>query len=128
MAVHAPLRPSSSAPTAGQSRRSRLLLLAIATPAGLLALVVGLVLLLAGIADQQRRCTHEALPGAFIGPGSLGGIAGTGVTPAQVRTVRDSSPYRGSRITSGRYLSTAYGPPWGGIQGAGAFTSGGIAL
>jgi 3D (Asp-Asp-Asp) domain-containing protein len=127
MAVHAPPSPS---PTSSheRGRRSRLLLAAIAIPAALLALVLGLVLLLAGIVDQQRRCAPAGLPGAFDGPGTLGGIAGTGLTPAQIRTVRTGSPYRGSRITPGRYLSTAYGPPWGGIQGAGAFTSGGIAL
>jgi 3D (Asp-Asp-Asp) domain-containing protein len=93
-----------------------------------LLLILGLVLLLAGIATKQRRCAGAAAPVPFAGPGSLGGVAGTGVTQAQLETVRTGSVYRGTRVTPGRYLSTAYGPPWGGIQGAGAFTSGGIAL
>jgi 3D (Asp-Asp-Asp) domain-containing protein len=117
-----------TAPRRLRARRSRLLLAAIAGPAALLGLIVGLVLLLAGIAAQQRTCAPGGLPGSFDGPGSLGGVAGTGLNEAQIQTVRSASPYRGTRISPGRYLSTAYGPPWGGIQGAGAFTSGGIAL
>ena len=31
-------------------------------------------------------------------------------------------------MTPGEYLTTAYGPPWGGIQGAGITTSGGLAI
>jgi 3D (Asp-Asp-Asp) domain-containing protein len=125
MSILAPARPPA---VARSRRRSRLLLAAIAAPAVLLGLVLGLLLLVAGIADQQRRCTHADLPGAFAGPGSLGGIAGTGLTRAQIQTVRSASPYRGTVISAGRYMSTAYGPPWGGIQGDGRFTSGGIAL
>src|SRR4051794_40277887 len=98
MPVLDPPRPSAL-PRSG--RRSRLLLAAIAALAALLGLILGLLLLPAGTADQHRRCTHEALPGAFTGPGSLGGIAGTGLTRAQIETVRSASPYRGTLISAG---------------------------
>jgi 3D (Asp-Asp-Asp) domain-containing protein len=98
----------------------------IASPVLLLLVLVVLVLvLLAG--SVQHQCAGAA-PGAFAGPGSLGGIAGTGLTNAQVETVRLGSPFAGPRVTEGRYVATAYGPPWGGIQGAGATTSGGLVI
>src|SRR5918911_534599 len=32
------------------------------------------------------------------------------------------------RATEGEYVSTSYGPPWGGIQGPGVKTSGGLRI
>jgi 3D (Asp-Asp-Asp) domain-containing protein len=105
-----------------------LLLLLVLAPA---ALVVGLVLL-AGVLGgaQQQACSPGGgpLPGDFAGPGSLGGVGGTGISRPLVEQVRSSSPYAGSRITPGRYGTTSYGPPWGGIQGAGISTSGGLPI
>jgi len=39
-----------------------------------------------------------------------------------------AGPYAGERVAAGRYESTAYGPPWGGINGPGEAMSGGIVL
>lgn len=112
-------------------RTSRKLLIALAAgPVGVLLLLVLLVVMLAGgVAVQKQNCgAGEALPGGFTGPGSLGGVAGTGLTEAQIGTVRTGSTYAGTRITAGRYDSTAYGPPWGGINGPGLAMSGGVIL
>jgi 3D (Asp-Asp-Asp) domain-containing protein len=59
--------------------------------------------------------------------GSLGGVAGSGVTSAELDSVR-SSPMAGSVVTTGVFRSTAYGPPWGGLQGPGVSTAGGLAI
>jgi 3D (Asp-Asp-Asp) domain-containing protein len=59
--------------------------------------------------------------------GSLGGVAGSGVTSAELATVR-SSQLAGSSLTTGAFGSTAYGPPWGGLQGPGGRTAGGLVL
>jgi 3D (Asp-Asp-Asp) domain-containing protein len=107
---------------------SGLVLLLVMVPVGL---VVGLVLVAALLGGaQQRACSPGGgpLPGDFSGPGSLGGVGGTGISRPLVEQVRSGSPYAGSRITPGRYGTTAYGPPWGGIQGAGISTSGGLAI
>jgi 3D (Asp-Asp-Asp) domain-containing protein len=120
---------ATTAPSRG--RGSRRIAIAIAAgPAGLLLLLIMIVVLLAGgVAVQQQQCGVRApLPGGFSGPGSLGGVAGTGLTPAQVQSVRTGSPYAGARITDGTYTATAYGPPWGGIQGPGQAMSGGVIL
>lgn len=127
MAVAAPPR---RAPRRSAGRK--LLLVLAAGPTGLVLMLVVLVVLLAGGTAQQleEQCgtSTPGLPGGFTGPGSLGGVAGTGFTPAQVQAVRDGSPHAGDRVSSGRYESTAYGPPWGGINGPGEATSGGVIL
>jgi 3D (Asp-Asp-Asp) domain-containing protein len=94
-------------------------------PVGLLAALVLLIALLAGALEQQ--C-------ATGGPGNVapversrGGVAGTGLSRAQIDSVR-RSPYASNRRTTGSYVSTSYGPPWGGIQGAGLATSGGLRI
>ena len=104
-------------------------MLLVSPAVALLGVVVLVVLLLAGAAQQQDQCgTGAPVPGDFTGPGSLGGVAGTGLTAAQVQAVRSGSRFAGARIAPGGYDSTAYGPPWGGIQGAGITTSGGLVL
>jgi len=92
----------------------------------LVGLVVLVVVLLAGSAQQQ--CGPGGLPGAFTGPGSLGDVAGTGLSRAQVRAVRSGSPYGGPALAEGAYDTTAYGPPWGDINGNGVATSGGLVI
>lgn len=116
----------------GGGSASWLVVLLVLLPIGL---VVGLVLLLSvlgggAVVAQQQACSPGGgpLPGDFTGPGSLGGVGGTGISEALVRRVQSGSPYAGSRITPGRYNTTAYGPPWGGIQGAGIATSGGLPI
>lgn len=105
------------------------LLLLVIVPAGV---VVGLVLLLSVLGGASKQACSPAgggpLPGDFSGPGSLGGIGGTGISRPLLDKVRRGSPYAGPRVVPGRYSATAYGPPWGGIQGAGIATSGGLPI
>jgi 3D (Asp-Asp-Asp) domain-containing protein len=113
----------------GQGPGTWLVLLLLLAPVGLVLGVVLLVSMLGGAV--QRACSPAArgpLPGDFSGPGSLGGVGGTGISRPLVERVRAGSPYAGPRVTPGRYVSTAYGPPWGGIQGAGIATSGGLPI
>lgn len=113
------------------------LLLVVLLPVGVVVGVVVLLLVLllsvfGGATDfAQKSCSPAGggpLPGDFSGPGSLGGVGGTGISEPLVRQVRSGSPYAGSRITPGSYSTTAYGPPWGGIQGPGIATSGGLPI
>jgi 3D (Asp-Asp-Asp) domain-containing protein len=113
----------------GQGPGTGLVLLLLLVPVGLVLGIVLLVSMLGGAAQQS--CSPAGggpLPGNFGGPGSLGGVGGTGISRPLVETVRVGSPYAGPRVTPGRYVSTAYGPPWGGIQGAGIATSGGLPI
>ncbi|MGI8731114.1 MAG: serine hydrolase, partial [Solirubrobacteraceae bacterium] len=98
----------------------------------LLVVVVGAVLVLAVVVAVFAPATSEGCgefdgSGEPVGPsvGSLGGVAGSGITRAELATVR-SSPLAGSMLTTGAFRSTAYGPPWGGLQGLGVATAGGI--
>ena len=90
-----------------------------------LVLVVGTI---AGIKQQACAPASGPLPGDFSAPGSLGGVGGTGISRALVERVRSSSPYAGTAVVEGHYSATAYGPPWGGIQGPGLATSGGLPI
>jgi 3D (Asp-Asp-Asp) domain-containing protein len=113
----------------GQGPGTGLVLLLVLVPVGLVLGIVLLVSMLGGAA--QQACSPAGggpLPGDFSGPGSLGGVGGTGISRPLVEKVRAGSPYAGPRVTPGRYVSTAYGPPWGGIQGAGIATSGGLPI
>ena len=122
----APAPERSTVPT--RSRR-RWLWLLTAPFLGFLVALVALIALLAG-AETETACppAGPAPEGPFTGPGSLGGVAGTGFTRRQITAVRSTSPYAGPRLSPGGYTATSYGPPWGGIQGAGVATSGGVAL
>jgi 3D (Asp-Asp-Asp) domain-containing protein len=113
----------------GQGPGTGLLLLLLLVPAGLVVGVVLLISLLGGAA--QKSCSPAAggpLPGDFSGSGSLGGVGGTGISRPLVEQVRAASPDAGPRVTPGQYVSTAYGPPWGGIEGDGITTSGGLPI
>ena len=94
----------------------------------LVGLVVVVLVLLAGGLEQRQCGAGVAVPGDFTGPGSLGAVAGTGLSHAQVQSVRAGSPYASPRVTQGRYDTTAYGPPWNDLQGRGMATSGGLAI
>lgn len=93
------------------------------------------VALLGGVAHEEGCGDATGSDGEPVGAstGSLGGVAGTGITRGELRIVR-SSRLAGDRFTSGTFVSTAYGPPWGvdpksGVdQGAGISTSGGLRL
>jgi len=112
----------------GQGPGTGLVLLLLLIPVALVVGVVVLVSMLGGAAQQSCSPTGSPLPGDFSGPGSLGEVGGTGISRPLVDQVRTGSPYAGTRVTPGRYDSTAYGPPWGGIQGAGISTSGGLPI
>lgn len=90
-------------------------------------------LLVAVIIPAAHHAQSEACPDLIGEPGdpasaaagALGGVAGTGVTRAELDIVRAG---RTPAVTGGSYLTTAYGPPWGGIQGAGISTAAGLRL
>ena len=100
----------------------------------MLVVVVGAVLALAVVVaifapGASQGCDALDGSGEPIGPtvASLGGVAGSGVTRAELETVR-SSRLAGPTLTTGAFRSTAYGPPWGGLQGLGVATAGGILI
>ncbi len=120
---------TSRRPTSGEAGFAALGVLAV-----LLVVIVGALLALAvvvAVFSPGAGPGCEALDGAGepLGPsiGSLGGVAGSGVTSAELETVR-SSPLAGSTVTTGAFRSTAYGPPWGGLQGLGVSTAGGLVI
>lgn len=88
-------------------------------------LVVAVVII---AASAEANC-DPLLPGDFDGPGSLGGVAGTGLTAAEIRKARSHS-LGGTKVTPGSYESTAYAPAAGGTNCASDgncnFTSTGI--
>jgi 3D (Asp-Asp-Asp) domain-containing protein len=108
------------------SGRSRWAWWLAGAPLGMVVALVLLVALLAGALEQHCAGDDPAAGGSR--PGALGGIAGTGLTRAQVTAVREGSPYASARLEPGEYVSTSYGPPWGGIQGTGEATSGGLRI
>ena len=84
------------------------LIASVLTFIALPALIV--VVLLAG-AQQAAGCgPNDVLPGSWTGPGSLGGVAGTGVTPAELTAARKIRSLGGKKITPGTYSPTAYLP------------------
>jgi 3D (Asp-Asp-Asp) domain-containing protein len=113
-------------PRAGRGGRTTWLWWLAGIPVGLLIALLLLIALFAG-ALEQRCASTPAGTDLAEGPGSLGGVAGTGLTQAQLEAVRHSA-YASERRSTGEYVSTAYGPPWGGIQGEGVSTSGGVRL
>lgn len=124
---------------AGQGRRTRVPespaeagFAAVGVIGVLLMIVVGAVLALSTLVAIFAPVANdgcEALDGTGepVGPdvGSLGGVAGTGVTRAELEVVR-SGRLAGSTLATGVFRSTSYGPPWGGIQGPGVATAGGL--
>ncbi len=74
---------------------------------------------------SQYECapSSDDFGGTFDGPGSLGGVLGTGVTSAELRLAR-SHVFGGSTVVATRYTSTAYAPAAGGINcGSGCSTT-----
>lgn len=100
------------------------------------ALVLGIFLLpamaMVGVlgffaeADCSTQNAAGDFGGQFDGPGSLGGVMGTGVSRSELATAR-SHPYGGTAIVPHEYTSTAYAPARGGINcgnGCGSTASG----
>jgi 3D (Asp-Asp-Asp) domain-containing protein len=97
-------------PPAPKDGRGTLKLLIAAAVAVLLVPALIVVVLFAG-AQQAAGCDAGApLPGTWTGPGSLGGVAGTGVTRAELTAARGIPRLGGTRIAAGEYSPTAYFP------------------
>lgn len=121
----APLKVALAVPAARRTARRVL----IAVAGTLVLLIAVMAALLGGLATQQAQqtCGPASEAGDRLGAetGALGGISGTGITRGDLRIVRAG---RTPSVTPGDYLTTAYGPPWGGIQGPGISTSAGLRI
>jgi 3D (Asp-Asp-Asp) domain-containing protein len=106
----------------GPGSAAKLAAAALAALLGFLLLILAPFLLTQGAATTL--CGEPLDDSAFQGPGSLGGVGGTGVTREEHRRLRQH-PSSGGRPASGSYVSTAYGPPWNALNGYGV-TAGGI--
>lgn len=85
---------------------------------GVLILTPIIVLFMAVAFFAQADCNAggaDDFAGQFDGPGSLGGVMGTGVTRSELRAAR-SQPQGGTSIVPHEYTSTAYAPAAGGIN------------
>lgn len=104
------LQPQLQPPPAPKDGRGTLkALIAIAVIVILLPALIVAVLL--GGAQQHAGCAPAgSLPGTWMGPGSLGGVAGTGVTAAELAAARRMRGVGGTRLTAGIYSPTAYFP------------------
>jgi 3D (Asp-Asp-Asp) domain-containing protein len=93
-------------------RRGRSAVWLIAAVLALLVLVPALIVCVLMGGAQHADCAPAAqLPaGSWTGPGSLGGVAGTGVTPAELNAARRIPRLGGTRVTAGTYSPTAYLP------------------
>ena len=108
--------------------------------AGWLLLLAGApVGLLVALVHGHRRCwpapsrSNAPTTGAPADDGARPAVAGRRRRhrPHAARrstAVREGSPYASQRAEPGEYVSTSYGPPWGGIQGQGIATSGGLRI
>lgn len=116
----------ASCSEAGYAALGVLAVLLVVVVGAVLALAVVVAIFAPGAADG---CDVLDGAGEPVGPtvGSLGEVAGSGVTATELETVR-SSRLAGGTLTSGSFRSTAYGPPWGGIQGPGRSTAGGLVI
>jgi 3D (Asp-Asp-Asp) domain-containing protein len=93
-------------------RRGTGLVWLIATvPALVVVLPALIVAVLIGGAQHADCAPAGDLPaGSWTGPGSLGGVAGTGVTQAELHAARRIPRLGGTRVTPGTYSPTAYLP------------------
>jgi len=90
-----------------------------------LAIILGIFLLpllvLVGVlsfyaeADCGNQDAAGDFSGSFDGPGSLGGVMGTGVSRAELLMAR-RHPLGGTTVVPHEYVSTAYAPAAGGIN------------
>ncbi|MDO9353311.1 MAG: peptidoglycan DD-metalloendopeptidase family protein [Solirubrobacteraceae bacterium] len=109
--------PAVVAKAAATPAGRRVIRLAIIGVVGLLLLpVLLLVLIVMPAADCAPPASVDdgSIPSTWDGPGSLGGVAGTGVTAAELSAARKRGG--GLKITAGPYRSTAYAPIAGGVN------------
>ncbi len=103
--------PDVTPPPQPPKRSGAVLKVVAALAVMLLVLPALIVVVLFGGAQQNADCAPTAaIPGAWTGPGSLGGVAGTGVSTAELTTARATRGVGGTRITPGTYSPTAYFP------------------
>ena len=76
---------------------------------GVLVLTAALITVILG-GGLEQPCSAPSLPGSYTGPGSLGGVAGTGVSATELAAARAIPGLGGTRITPGVYSPTAYFP------------------
>jgi 3D (Asp-Asp-Asp) domain-containing protein len=101
------LQPPPPPPKDGRGTLKALIAIAVTV---MLAPALIVAVLLGG-AQQNADCAPAgALPGTWTGPGSLDGVAGTGVTQAELAAARRIPGLGGSRLTAGVYSPTAYFP------------------
>ncbi|HEV7806759.1 MAG TPA: hypothetical protein VGO80_13120 [Solirubrobacteraceae bacterium] len=101
-------RPQIDGPS--PPKRSRGPLAIIASALVFITLPALIVVVLLGGAQAAGCGPVDVLPGSWTGPGSLGGVAGTGVTPAELTAARSIRNLGGKKITEGTYSPTAYFP------------------
>jgi 3D (Asp-Asp-Asp) domain-containing protein len=102
-------QPGPPPPPPKDGRGTLKILIAIAVAVVLVPALI--VVVLFGGAQQNADCAPAgALPGAWTGPGSLGGVAGTGVTRSELAAARVVRGSGGTRIAPGTYSPTAYFP------------------
>lgn len=79
--------------------------------------IIGFVLMLGAAAANCNNGADSTLyGGTYDGPGSLGGVLGTGVTAAEITAAR-KHPLGGTTVVpSSNYVTTAYAPAAGGIN------------
>ena len=105
--VRQPAGPPPPPPKDGRGTLKALIALAVA-----IVLIPALVVvILFGAAQPAAGCAPAApLEGTWTGPGSLGGVAGTGVTRAELAAARRIPRLGGTRVAAGEYSPTAYFP------------------
>jgi 3D (Asp-Asp-Asp) domain-containing protein len=104
-------QPSGPPPPAPKDGRGGALKILLAIAVAVVLVPALIVVVLFGAAQQSADCAPgAALPGAWTGPGSLGGVAGTGVTRAELTAARQIRGVGGTRLTPGTYSPTAYFP------------------
>ena len=103
------VRPRLGPPAPKRDRGLTSTLVAVAIAVLLLPALI--VAVLFGGAQLNSACAVDsALPGSWTGPGSLGGVAGTGVSTAELTAARRIPGVGGTRLTPGTYSPTAYFP------------------
>lgn len=102
-------QPGPPPPPPKDGRGTLKILIAIAV--GVLLVPALIVVVLFAGAQQAAGCDPGApLEGTWRGPGSLGGVAGSGVTRAELAAARRIPRLGGTRIAGGQYSPTAYVP------------------
>jgi 3D (Asp-Asp-Asp) domain-containing protein len=101
-------RPQTDGPP--PPKRGRGTLAIVASGIAFITLPALIVVVLLGGAQAAGCSPVDVLPGTWTGPGSLGGVAGTGITPAELTAARAISGVGGKKITAGTYSPTAYFP------------------